>query len=1148
MIRIITGGIGAGKEQKCLEEIEQVHAAHPEAKCLMLVNEHYSHETEKLFARHFGGTGLNNIEVTTFRKMSRELLSESVMRSMTASGKQMLLKKTAAQFLAEDPDIHENLRRAIRRGGFLDVLGEMISEMKRYEIHTEDLYQSAAQIQENRALKEKLTAIARMYEIYLDNFAALDYTDSEDGMEYLAEAVAYTDSLDQTYLWIDKFDELLPVQMKVVEALHKKVRQLTVSICCPESELERPLYAEVERTQRKIEMLDERREYFDCGEHLKNIHAPELKFLLNQWNSAAVYPEKADGIKIFESRDLYSEVEHAAGQIIDLVREDGYRFRDIAVICGNEENYQYLIDSVFEEYEIPVFADTKIILADHPIAMQLLAVFDIFDNDFDYTSVFEYLKAGFIYEKDAAGKVRNLSADRLDELENFVLKYGIKRKSRWFSDKDWKSGASVSELTGKEETDERRIAEAAAEDARINELRRTVMMPLKKYEKKTKGRITGRAHTEALFALLEDLHLYEGLKREIRFLSDLGETTEAERFGRIWELILEVLDQLVITLGNTEMNREEFGQYVRTGVSKCEIRIIPSGIDRVYCGTAERNAPANVKALFILGANDGCFPNDIKAEGFLSNADRRYIYENPAIHLALAPDTHGRMEKRRYNVFRTLTAATEKLYISYAAQDTDGGQLGASRLVYDIQRRFPQLQIEDDVEEELQNPGIYIASPKVTIHKLLKNHADYSQNPIWDAVYAYYREKGLYPHLLEMVNKQQQIARQFDFISPDAAQMLYGDECIQYSASRLNVYAKCPYMYFMHYGLGIRERELWEIGASDVGTYAHAMIEGFCRAVESGVTDPEEQLKRWETLSEEQSREILDKLFQNAEAKIETSDISQQGKVMNVMKRMKRVITNAVHTVHSSLKNGKYTIAGEETEVNMQISDKVALRGIIDRLDLCDANGYKGIRVIDYKTGATVFDIINILNGVDMQMVLYAAAAKEYYEQKDPQNTYRLTGIYYTHVRSDFKNQRLKDSDNAMKSAAEAGKHLDGMTFLSAENDPSVLYDMDARLAANESSDFINVKFKADGTLYSNSRKKVKTFAEGEALMKAVKETAIQYDREIREDGKIKQNPYVNGTENYTCSYCEYAQICGMFEVIEERKPDKTKTIPDNTK
>lgn len=1131
MIRIITGGIGSGKSRRCLEEIRQLHEREPMARCLMLVNDHYSHETEKIFTEYFGGTGLNNIEVTTFRKLSSELLSEALMQSMTSSGRQMLLQKTVAQFLAKSPKISENLRRAIRQSGFLDVLSQMISEMKHYNISPEELYTSADAITDNNSLREKLLVIACMYEIYSENFAQMGYTDIEDGMDYLAEAIVHTNAFENTYMWIDRFDELLPQQMKVVEALYQKVKQLTVSVCYPQNELERPLYFEVERTLRKIEMLDSQREYIDCGEHLKNIKAPEIKFLLDKWDSALEYKDKANAIKIFESRDAYSEVEHAAGQIIDLVREENYRFRDIAVISGNEEDYQYLIDTIFEEYEIPVFTDTKIVLSDHPIAMQILSVFDIFENDFDYNSVFEYLKSGFIYEKTEDKKIKNLPVDAIDEIENFVLKYGIKYKSRWFADEDWTVGATISEITSDEEAV---ITEAVQ---RINELRRKITEPLRTYEAKSKGKISGTQHAKALFEFLEDIHLYEGLQKEIYALTLRDEITDADRFEQIWELILEVLDQLVITLGDTIMDREEFGQYIRMGISKCEIRIIPSGIDRVYVGTAERNAPADVKALFILGANDGTFPNDIKTEGFLSNADRQYIHSSKNQSITLAPDTRGRMEKRRYNVFTTVTAATERLYISFSARDIDGGQLGPSRLVADILRRFPQVHIEDDVNESTQNPGVYITSPKVTIHKLLKNKADNTKNPIWESVYLYFKEKDLYPHLLSMVDEGRYFARKFSTIPPEEAISLYGDGNIEYSASRLNVYAKCPYQYFMHYGLGLKEREVWEIGAGDVGTYAHSIIEGFCHAVEQGETDSTKKSELWNKLSEEKRTEILSELFANAEKKVESSSISQRGKVMHVMKRMERVIKNAAATVHSSLKNGKYSIAGEEQNISMQISENVSLKGIIDRLDICDGNGYNGIRVIDYKTGATVFNIVNILSGVDMQMVLYAAAAKEYYSQSDPSGQYRLTGIYYNHVRSDFQNQRLGKSDEYMKSAVDKVHRFDGMTFLENDDDLGVLYDMDDRLINDEESDFLSIKLTKAGKIHSNSKPLVKTFDEGEKLMDFVKNTAVKYDEEIR-NGIIKQNPYVNDSFNTTCQYCEYSQICGIFENIEERRPE----------
>lgn len=1140
MIRLITGGIGAGKFGLCLDEIEKLHNENPKARCLMLVNEHYSHETERLLCERFGGTGLNNIEVTTFRKLSRELLSESERCVMAGAGQQMLLQKTVTQYLSTNPQINGNLRRAIRRNGFLDVLSVMIKEMKNYGVGFDELRENAENIADNGALKEKLLAIADMYEIYSENFNKLEYNDAQDLTEMLAAAIENSDEFKDTYMWIDKFDEFLPQQMKVIRALYGKVRQLTVSVCYPTGIMEAPLYSEAERTFNKIKALDNDVEYINCGAHLKNIKSPEIKFLLENWDGAAEYTGKPNDVRIFEGRDAYNETEYAAAKISDLVREDNYRFRDIAVICGNEDEYGYLIDTVFNEYDIPAFPDSKVILSDHPIAVQIISLFDIFEEDFDYKSVFTYLKSGYIYEKTKNG-IKNISRSSIDVLENFVLKYGIRGKKRWLSDENWKCSGKISDIADDNEDNEKYLDKLRREEEYINSIRKKLIKPIKKYDKNSNGNHTVKKHAELFFEFLNDINLYEGLRFEImRFIKN-DDINEADRFERIWGLIIEVLDQAVITLGDVKMDREEFGKYIKTGISKCEIRIIPSGIDRVYIGTAERNAPTDVKAMFILGAVGGTFPNEIKNEGFLSDSDRYEINEMHTIKLA--PDTAGRMNKRRFGIFKTLSAATEKLFISYAAQDINGGRQSCSRLVTDIMRRFPDLKIDDDMSLNSGKTKIYVASPNVTIHRLLRNKSDDMNNPIWDAVYSYYEERDMYPNLMRLLDgKKRTMSRQFETIEEDEALGLYGENRLVYSASRLNVYAQCPYRYFMQYGLSIKEREIWEIAANDIGTYAHMIIEGFCRSVEGNETDLTKKAQIWSELTEERKKEILDGLFKVSEDKVAISDINSKSKVLHIMKRMERVISAAVETVHSSLKYGNYTIAGEEHEVSMDINERISLRGIIDRLDICDAGAYKGIRIIDYKTGRTAFNITNILNGIDMQMVLYAAAAKEYYSKKDPESEYRITGIYYSHVRNDKKNQKIGDTKESIQEEIMGMRKLDGITFSTENGGTDVMYDMDSRLANGETSDFLDIKLNKNGTLSANSKKKILSFSEGEKLAGRVKQIAEDFDNKIR-GGVIKQNPYKEAKEVTACRYCNYAQICEIFDKIEGREPDRTRSI-----
>ena len=70
-ITVIKGGISSGKTTLCMNMIEKFHKTN---RCIMLVNDKFSFETEKNFINRFGGTGLNNIDVLTFRKLADELL------------------------------------------------------------------------------------------------------------------------------------------------------------------------------------------------------------------------------------------------------------------------------------------------------------------------------------------------------------------------------------------------------------------------------------------------------------------------------------------------------------------------------------------------------------------------------------------------------------------------------------------------------------------------------------------------------------------------------------------------------------------------------------------------------------------------------------------------------------------------------------------------------------------------------------------------------------------------------------------------------------------------------------------------------------------------------------------------------------------
>ncbi|MCD8180439.1 MAG: PD-(D/E)XK nuclease family protein [Firmicutes bacterium] len=1143
-ISIIRGAISSGKSRMCLDEIEKLHKENPNAKCIMIVPDHYSYETEKRFVEKFGGTGLNNIEVLTLRRMAINNLSMNQLCHLTESGKQMLIYKAvnaAARELSGADGMDMKLITAMKRQGFLDVMASLISELKRYLITPHILKERMDGAEGNATLKNKLRVLYAVYEKYCAYVEESQCTDSEDDLYMLSRCIEDGDEYDaDTYVWVNRFDFFMPQQISVLEALLKKGVHMTISVCCPaaEDETERELYIQTKKTLDSVMKLAESYGLdgeYRAGEGLSHLRdKPDLYRLFRYWTEDFVYDEKPRNLALFQSRDTYGEIERIACKITDLVRDGGCRFRDIALLCGNEEDYRHLIEAVFAEYEIPYFTDRKIILSDHPIAMQILSLFDVIDEDWSYDSVFRCLRAGFIYRKKTAGKYtfyNPINQDEVDALENFVLKYGIRGAKRWLGEESW-SGANdiVAAAFGLEGNDEA--------DERIERLRREISAPIAKFAESVKGKRTAAEFAEALFEYLGGIHLYEGLKTDIADFKKNGMLNEAEQFTKIWNLILDVLDQTTTALSGEKIKIDEFAEYMKVGLSKCEIRTIPSGIDRVYVGSVERSSHANVKAMFVVGAKSGTFPTSVKSKGFLSDNDRNIL--NDEYGIAIAPDTKRKTDEQYFKVYRALCSVSEKLFLSYSVQDEEGRLQTPSHMILDIYRKFPNMRVSDNLISDASKDGVYISSPKATIHRMLINRSsryDGQKNPLWDIVYDWYKESPRFRAVLSLTESADYYNRRGIMLDSDIAGMLYNGKII-YSASRINTFASCPFEYFLKYGLGAREREEWQVTPANMGTYAHRVINDFCVAVEDGAKTNAEKIDAWRALDDDRREEILSGIINTTCENMLSSDVRDKERTASIFRRMGKTVSDAARLVQKSLSAGNFAENGMECAFEIDLTENVALRGLIDRIDTCETeDGKSYMRIIDYKTGRTEFNIVNIAGGYDMQMVIYAIAAARI--MRDSGKDADVTGIYYTAVRSKYKNLTSKITEDNIKQQNIKDMILDGVTFASEseEERAKMIYNMDNGFFENGESVFTGVKIDKSGEI-----KGVGSPDEINGLMAHVSETVIDMDSRAR-NGEIELKPYNPNGRGGVCEYCSYSAVCKFDE--NKKEPRVPSGSPD---
>lgn len=130
-----------------------------------------------------------------------------------------------------------------------------------------------------------------------------------------------------------------------------------------------------------------------------------------------------------------AEVEGVAGEILSLVRDEEYRYRDISILVRQPDVYDDLIETIFGDYDIPVFIDQKRSMLHHPLIELIRSMLEAIENGWRSDAIFRVLKTGFI---PASDEEFPLTSDAIDQLENYTIEYGIRYRKQWLDDKPWK--------------------------------------------------------------------------------------------------------------------------------------------------------------------------------------------------------------------------------------------------------------------------------------------------------------------------------------------------------------------------------------------------------------------------------------------------------------------------------------------------------------------------------------------------------------------------------------------------------------------------------------------------------------------------------------------------------------------------------------
>ena len=1190
-LQFVFGASGSGKTEFCirkaLEEAgkdlnHNVYYLVPEQDTLAMQKRIVMHENNK-------GKGIINLDVLSFQRLYYASFShrnKPVPKALDEMGKVMVLSLVAEKY---NRNLHY-FQGEIDKPGFLEEAKSLISECMQYGISPENL--SACALKSVKKLTgAKLHDMALLYEGFL-NWLLEHKKYTEEGIQDLAlEQVLQDSNYKNASFLLDGFTGFTVSELRCLEILMEGENDILISLEIRSRE-EGNLYDRGDLSSLFYLTKDAVKEVEELALKLKVKVLPEIN--VNLYDSISgerrkegeVYPrfekipalqkicddyafgqtegerggrgqEKKDvktfekteqeeaqkekriqpfGISIRECPNILREVEEAAVEIRALVKDEGYCYRDIAVIVPDPESYRDILFRKWKDLEIPFFLEEDIKLMDSPYGKVVRSALLVLEKGFLFDAVFRYLRA-FPYrgavEEELVDRWENIARERgLKGLEAFssLLKseeeeiQSEEKEERAYKKKveDYQAYRDLTCLFTFYERN-RKSAEKEGEKEQSEEKQEGETQ--QNEENKEKGLVL-KDRIDSLSELLEKTDLENRLLESLSFLSEEGMENREESFEKSIGIILEMMEKMRESLGEISISKKSFGKLFDLAFSLEKLRQIPATLDQVVVGDLRRSRFHNPKAFLFLGLSSEFLPKGMGKKIIFTEKEREFLRESG---YRLSPLSWEESYIEKYYVYKAFLTPKERLYLSYPRTLRNGKSGKASPYLKELLPLFPDLKIiysekeklpiyngkralEELVEElpkKCTGKSLYLQKEEI-VHRF-KTESFRLLQYLWN------REE--YHEEVEKILKGIFFENTEERITKEMSLALYG-EILKGSVSRMEVFYSCPYAHFLQYGLNLKDRKTSEVQAFTIGNVYHRMLELFFQKLMRRKDIEEVFGEKLEELLEE----VLEELWQDPEFSLFLSGGRNEYLRMKLKKNGRRILW----ALGKQLMGGDFRPKAVEEEFKME-EEGLHLRGRIDRVDeyLSEDRKKLFLKVIDYKSGKKAFSLKNLFSGLDLQLPLYMDYVLQREKERNPNREVLPSALFYFTMdnpvipyEEDFDPE--KERIKAFKPSGLVNLSEESLSHLEKREEESLLLPVQCK----------NGEVEEKGAAVSSEKLK--------ALLEFAKKEMLEGAKRIKE-GEKGISPIRKEGDITACSYCPYHSICGFDEDLPNfryRNPD----------
>ena len=1124
-LRFILGRAGSGKTHTCISEIADCLQEAPLGPPLLFIlPDQATFQMERAIVQALPGQGFVRLRVLSFKRLALSILAEAgglARPALTRTGRQMLLRS----LLHEYGDRLQVFGRSARQPGFVAELEAMLRELVQCG-HTPQTAAAAVQRLPDTAAKQKLEDLTLLWTAYQEALAP-HHADPDAYVTMATEKAAATSWLKEARIWVDGFASFTPQEHRMLQMLLRVSDQLNVALCLDPASWPQLIEDTAEsKASFPVDQLGMfHRSEETClrllqGARVQNIEilpptlltetsprfrVPELRHLEAQFPDPQprACPASVQAIRLVEAVNRRAEVEAVAREILRLCREEGYRFRDIAVIARDLDPYHDLLSAVFTEMGIPCFIDRRTSIAHHPVIELLRSMVEVALTGWELQPLMRCLKTDLIA----------IPRDDVDALENYVLEHGLKGAA-WRSERRWASGLQNSS------------ADEQAHIKRLDAVRRKVyglFSPVVSILEKPSFVVAEAC--EALYRFLAEVGVPELLQAWSEDSAKQGRLQEAMTHQQVWDACVELLEEFVEALGTQKMSAVEFAQILEAGLENLQLGLIPPVLDQVLVGSVDRSRQPELRAAFVLGVGERCFPAVGSEDTLFAESERRLLAE---CDFQLGPTVSERALYEQYLGYIAFTRAAEYLWISYPLAGDDGRALAPSPFIARLRALFPQLRPEQMGNEPVGT--VAEALPWLTSARKVAAFAvrclRSGGESCWLSAAYMYRNDPDVQFILQSLRH-----RNYEAPLPGSmAKELVGDP-LYASVSRFESFAACPFNHFAEYMLRLKERREYRVQHTDIGILVHETLHRFIQHL----------LQRGQSLSDlthAEATSLIDSLVDDIAPRLHHRVFMSNARYRYLVRRIKHLLhtTLQVWTRHST--EGRFIPIATEwgfggggsalpaAPLELPGGGSVFLQGRIDRVDACQHEDTVYVRVIDYKGSGSGFSVADAYHGLRIQLVVYldivCQAIKAGLLGDYGQLTVQPAGAYYFNVREPTVDTTQSLDDEEWEKSLLKKLRFQGITLDSAQA---------VRLAEESGQGMlIPARLKREGEPYRDPL--VASKQRLEQLFRVVRQRMQQFAERIVA-GEVSPQPYRYPERRVSgCRFCPYHVVCHFDPLV----------------